>query len=345
MERDAIQAASQLPDSWDAFPSVLRSHHISPAAKRLILRLLFGVLVIQPDLCGDQETENFDETQVVLGALEASVEEYIQFDSLTGSPTTFRNGLDCAFFLNLYTTLHLTQGTFSTSSRKPYLETHLLALFDLVLHPVHISYGCAARSVTQAICFHWGKLVPWSWMMWSDLRLANADIVTAVTMQWLKSVRCHTICSSHRECTLAVTHLSENAMVGFTALSNVLSSGAAELRNYDNSKYPLLQLLDKSCFLLSTMIYELLRNNPGSHSRLQPCIARVGSGVLHLCVIRSIGPWRGRPDTNIPCQDWYLGLLLAMDNALLRQCLMKLQTDHLFQFSAKVDHVFSEARE
>jgi len=30
--------------------STLTLHHISPAAKRLIIRLLFGVLVMQPDL-------------------------------------------------------------------------------------------------------------------------------------------------------------------------------------------------------------------------------------------------------------------------------------------------------
>jgi hypothetical protein len=67
IERDCVRAASQLPgecvtdaplisaaqpatDYWDAFPTALSSDHISPAAKRLIIRLLFGVLVMQPDL-------------------------------------------------------------------------------------------------------------------------------------------------------------------------------------------------------------------------------------------------------------------------------------------------------
>lgn len=47
---DRLKAALQLPDNWDMVPSLLTSDRASPAAKRLVVHVLFGSYVLYPRL-------------------------------------------------------------------------------------------------------------------------------------------------------------------------------------------------------------------------------------------------------------------------------------------------------
>lgn len=49
-QEDRLKAALQLPDSWDMMPSLLTSDRASPAAKRLVVHVLFGSYVLYPQL-------------------------------------------------------------------------------------------------------------------------------------------------------------------------------------------------------------------------------------------------------------------------------------------------------
>lgn len=63
------------------------------------------------------------------------------------------------------------------------MGTHLLALIDLVLCSTNDPCGNAMERVARAVCFHWGRLVPWSWTTWADYRLANAEVVTIMASE------------------------------------------------------------------------------------------------------------------------------------------------------------------
>ncbi|KAF5355955.1 hypothetical protein D9756_003890 [Leucocoprinus leucothites] len=160
----------------------------------------------------------------ILPALEAIIEEYVVFDAVTGSPIIFKDELDRAFFLNLYATVQSAVQRSSSDLAdnrvicKPYIESHLLALIDSILYPKDKRPNSALMSA-HAVCFGWGKLVPWTWETWVDRRCANTESVTAVTLRWLETIDCGAACSNHRTCRLALTRMSENAFSSFAALS------------------------------------------------------------------------------------------------------------------------------
>ncbi|KAI6132680.1 hypothetical protein EV401DRAFT_2065131 [Pisolithus croceorrhizus] len=51
-QEDRLKAALQLPDNWDMVPSLLTSDRASPAAKRLVVQVLFGSYVLYPRISG-----------------------------------------------------------------------------------------------------------------------------------------------------------------------------------------------------------------------------------------------------------------------------------------------------
>lgn len=63
---------------------------------------------------------------------------------------------------------------------KPYVETRLLALLDMIMHSMSTSCESPLGSIVRGICFRWGNLVPWCWRTWGDRRLANAEVIITV---------------------------------------------------------------------------------------------------------------------------------------------------------------------
>lgn len=340
MEYDTVRAASQLPDCWSALPLTLTLNHVSPASKRLIIRLLFGAFVIQPDLDGSQDTSTAHLPPDILPALEAIIEEYVVFDAVTGSPIIFKDELDRAFFLNLYATVQSAVQRSSSDLAdnrvicKPYIESHLLALIDSILYPKDKRPNSALMSA-HAVCFGWGKLVPWTWETWVDRRCANTESVTAVTLRWLETIDCGAACSNHRTCRLALTRMSENAFSSFAALSNALGHVVGQLQASHESQSGLLRSSGQLC---SFMLLVLREVTDGCNCRLPDYLWRHGlkacRGILLLCI---------KLDWNT-AKDDYLDLLLSMDEGVVRQSLTELQTDRATHFSRGLDHVFSEVK-
>lgn len=70
---------------------------------------------------------------------------------------------------------------------KPYAETCLLALVDMIMHSSGTHYESTSSSVVRGICFRWGNLVPWCWRTWADRRLANCEVtITVVSVKGLR---------------------------------------------------------------------------------------------------------------------------------------------------------------
>lgn len=134
-------------------------------------------------------------------------------------------------------------------------------------------------------------------------------------MHWLQAIDCYGVCTSHRQCKLAMTHIAESPIPCFVALSvsravkmvcypyitrfkNVLVHGVSQVLEHGGScNNSLPRMLDKACFFLSLVFRELSHeSNRGSYNRLQPYISRVGWSVLQLCVIQ---PYPG------PCEYHY----------------------------------------
>jgi hypothetical protein len=64
---------------------------------------------------------------------------------------------------------------------KTRIKSHLLALIDRILYPDDdSSENPWVSRAAHAVCFGWGKLVPWSWSTWVDQRLADVKIVTTM---------------------------------------------------------------------------------------------------------------------------------------------------------------------
>jgi len=61
---------------------------------------------------------------------------------------------------------------------KPYIESHMLALIDLVLFPTDdTSEKTPSSQIAFTVCFSWGKLLSWSWVTWADQRIVSAEII------------------------------------------------------------------------------------------------------------------------------------------------------------------------
>lgn len=134
----------------------------------------------------------------VVSELEASIGQYVHFEVSAGSPITKVDSVDCAFFLCLYAVSYARLSTLVSSIMlntiqykdlsshmnpavaKPYIETCLLALVDVIMHPASIFCEGTPGSIVRGICFRWGNLVPWCWRTWGDSRLANAEVTIAV---------------------------------------------------------------------------------------------------------------------------------------------------------------------
>ncbi|KAL9716099.1 hypothetical protein Ac2012v2_000544 [Leucoagaricus gongylophorus] len=332
MERDSMRAASQLPDCWNALASALTLHHGSPATKRLIIRLLFGVLVMQQDLNKSIVSSSDYDFMLLSSALETIIGEYVSFDAVTGSPIILRDQLDCAFFLNLYATVRTMNPDPADGHVvcKPYIESHTLALIDLVLFPTNdYPEKTPSSQIAYIVCFCWGKLLSWSWVTWADQRFVSAEIVCFITRRWLETIKCDATCSKHRKCVLALSHLLENAFASFAALSDTLARGVGQ---WEMDHESLLRLLDQICSFILPILHEGSRGNDFQSSDcLRPYTSKVCRSVLLLCTRERISYDRDK------ARDSYLDLLLSMDETILRQSLVELQTERAAQFSGNLD--------
>lgn len=75
-EDDNLRAASQLPSQWDSIKRLLASRQVSPAARRLALRLIFGVCIILPSLGGkndDRMTQSEDFLEIMQTCIHQTV--------------------------------------------------------------------------------------------------------------------------------------------------------------------------------------------------------------------------------------------------------------------------------
>ncbi|KAJ3571587.1 hypothetical protein NP233_g3662 [Leucocoprinus birnbaumii] len=331
IERDSVRAAN----SWDALPSALTSDHVSPAAKRLIIRLLFGVTVMQ----GEFDRNPFKTSGVFFLALEAIVREYIVFDGLTGSPIISKDELDCGFFLNLYATIQtaIQKDASNSDDRarcKPYLDSQLLAMIDTILYAA--DDGSQESPVSQAarvICFGWGDLVPWIWATWADQRVANGDIVITVTLRWLETVECDAACLSHRTCVSALNHLSKNIYASFIALSD------AFIHEYQSRTTRELAQITSLLLLVLRQIME------GCDYRLDDRLRPYASKHWQHEWGFSLDILEATFLLLLIARDNYLDLLLSMDKSIVQQSLAELQTDRVAHLSNRLDHVFSEAKD
>ncbi|KAJ8084168.1 hypothetical protein PM082_002935 [Marasmius tenuissimus] len=190
-QHDNLAAATQLPVSWLKVASVLDSTHSSPAAKRLSLRLLFGVYVIVPWCLGNDpwnDPQNLP-SQELLRIMDRHVSHPF---SKHGPGLGSTERLSLSMTLSLYAAAD-TEARLSEdfSPLRPRTMGNLLDYLYCILNPEHmggttwLTSPIEALDASQKVLIRWRETVLWCWKKWDDSRIANSDIVTCLTAQWL----------------------------------------------------------------------------------------------------------------------------------------------------------------
>ncbi|KAG7450369.1 uncharacterized protein BT62DRAFT_508441 [Guyanagaster necrorhizus] len=191
-EDDNLRAASQLPSQWDSIKRLLASRQVSPAARRLALRLIFGVCIILPSLGGkndDRMTQSEDFLEIMQTCIHQTVMSGFTAN-YSSDPAVELERINFSMLVSLYAAVDVEQRQKQLPSR-PLTLGYLLDLIQVVIHP---DDGIIPSSiiappdhldVAQTILIRWGDTIFWSWETWDDSRLANTEVIVFLTAVWI----------------------------------------------------------------------------------------------------------------------------------------------------------------
>ncbi|PBL00741.1 hypothetical protein ARMGADRAFT_1160030 [Armillaria gallica] len=183
-EDDNLRAASQLPSQWASVKRVLTSKQASPAARRLALRLIFGVCIILPSLGGHDDrrmTQSEDFLEIIQTCIHQTVMSGFTAN-YSSDPAVELERINFSMLVSLYAAAETEQKEKRLPSR-PLTLGYLLDLIQVVMHPddaiatSSIVTPPGDLDVAQTILVRWGDTIPWSWETWDDSRLANSQVI------------------------------------------------------------------------------------------------------------------------------------------------------------------------
>ncbi|KAK0208610.1 hypothetical protein DFS33DRAFT_1380120 [Desarmillaria ectypa] len=197
-EEDNLRAASQLPSQWDSVKRVITSKQVSPAARRLALRLIFGVCIILPSLGGKNDksvsreyrmTQSEEFLEIIHTCIHQTVMNGITAN-YSSDPAVELERINFSMLVSLYAAADTEQRQTQLPSR-PLTLGYLLDLIQVIMHPddAVVTSSIVAPpdhlDVAQTILVRWGGTIFWSWETWDDSRLANTEVIVFLTAVWI----------------------------------------------------------------------------------------------------------------------------------------------------------------
>ncbi|KAI0762859.1 hypothetical protein C8Q74DRAFT_183839 [Fomes fomentarius] len=193
-EDDILRAAVQLPDKWTDIVHVLSSKHVSPAAYRLVMCLVFGVYVIAPHLSEQLVTVDRVEYARLLEALQTHIAQISDRRSqgidVNFADASERERVAFAMFVSLYAVLSRRIDDIDSSCR-PQTHAVLLEIIQAILERdtalplMSIVSLPACVDISLVVLMRWGATLPWAWVTWEDVRICQSEVVEHLTATWL----------------------------------------------------------------------------------------------------------------------------------------------------------------
>ncbi|KAG6836806.1 hypothetical protein H0H93_002828 [Arthromyces matolae] len=201
-ESDHVYAVTQLPERWEGMIEVLGSSTASPAAIRVAVRLLFAILIMEPQLTGRKE---WVLPNVPPQCLMSAVLRNVGRKSLNGlcfSHTCLEyddeQRATFAMLVVIFSASHMvheqdlgraTHSTTKIQSLTCILDTLQTAFYSDAETCGQKTLPYTILDTAQAVLIKWGNLVPWSWSTWADQRMANVECI--VDLRLLDRIMIH----------------------------------------------------------------------------------------------------------------------------------------------------------
>ncbi|KAH7931143.1 hypothetical protein BV22DRAFT_1124521 [Leucogyrophana mollusca] len=244
-EDNQLRAAAQLPDKWDSVPSIISSNRASPAARRLALQLTLVRFVVHPQLEkrieladpwaaeGVKPMELFNAAHSFLQDTITRLSTDMTFSESSRHDFLYEERMACAMGLSLFAVADLVrkeqEDSESLAPFRPHTVNQLLRLLQCVVHPeaatspLHGLTPLELLDVPQTILVRWGKFVPWSWTIWTDLRRAETDTIMYLTITWLHHICPQSITLGDERTRDWETHLGPTLMNNIVPATTVAS--------------------------------------------------------------------------------------------------------------------------
>ncbi|KAL1707130.1 hypothetical protein EV121DRAFT_288916 [Schizophyllum commune] len=183
---DSLRAAAQLPESWDDIPQALASAAMSPAARRLAIRVLYGAFVLSEGRDG-ADTDNAPPLDL-LPAMSAFL-DYSEHEraSEPGLQERMTSGMVFALY-SVADSLNIDDGHILM---RPRTLGRMLELVRTVLHCDTIAGSifepCRFQDQAMKLLLR-DQVVMWCWRTWQDNRVADFETVVSMTAAWLRHV-------------------------------------------------------------------------------------------------------------------------------------------------------------
>ncbi|KAL1749035.1 hypothetical protein HDZ31DRAFT_59629 [Schizophyllum fasciatum] len=320
---DSLRAAAQLPDSWYDVSQALASSAMSPAARRLAVRLLYGAYVLGGDGPEDEGGEQASPPSDLLPALSAFI-DYTDHERTINEPSealATQHRTTCAMVFALYAAAD--QHTIGDILMRPRSLGRLLELAQAVIHrgeDTSIFQPCQQAMERPMAALLRDEVLLWCWRTWRDNRTAGFEIVIAMTAAWLKHVM--------RAEDMALMHkLIEQREACCAAMLYVLHH-AAPLARID--ALGLLDVAQKALFIVNTLCREhgLLPSQASD-------MCRVG---LRLFVELK------DEEEELRVKDAVIEMLALAEAEVLRGALEEVRDDMKLRFPNRVDEAISRSR-
>ncbi|TFK76964.1 hypothetical protein BDN72DRAFT_890754 [Pluteus cervinus] len=334
-ENDSIKAATQLPEYWTHFPSLLASGKLSRAAQRLSLRLIFAVYIMAPQLSGSSPwTENQPTPDDMVDCAYSLLDQHARVTT----PVDYDEKLSlcdeeralCAFTLCLLAAAEQAQRPMPMSKFRPRSIALIGDIVTSIMRSSHeVGHGeILAPSVDfdfpQQMLIKWGRIAPWFCSFWSERQ--NTWI-----LQWV----CDWI-------TQYSTRQSINgSLAGYSEFIDLIEAQPGPLLDLFTLVLPnFLQMFSNGPRQLEEHLYLLICRTTWAISQIlhmeaiKPMTDQISACAHYLLLL-----WISIPIQIelLQVKDHILEALTDINPWTVRGCIQRLQGERNFHFNSKLD--------
>ncbi|KIJ21622.1 hypothetical protein PAXINDRAFT_95165 [Paxillus involutus ATCC 200175] len=204
-QEDNLRAAIQLPDNWDMVASILSSERVSPAAKRLSMRLMLGQYILYPALSGGQRSVDNTLQQLLSAFAEfikhsaGRVDEGLSVSEPSFQQLIHQERLTSAIAVSLFAAADIAQKSNVASvvvqGFRPQTMAAVMRLVRFILHSGEQLTRTTALvprehlDAPTSVIIRWGVVPQWAWSVWLECQSLYADTIVCLTTTYMQHHR------------------------------------------------------------------------------------------------------------------------------------------------------------
>ncbi|KAF8271420.1 hypothetical protein EI94DRAFT_582509 [Lactarius quietus] len=347
---EAIRAASQLPYTWAEMLDLLTSNMASCTVLRLAIRLSFAAYILHPQLSGTSSGNDIFASSWMIKVVRTYLSRSKTAKSAIPESNwgdvrlkwNLRDRITFAMILVLYSaTTHAKNSPGQNSREFPGFLPEIVYLTRILMHSdCDATTGSALFPLdyldgAQIVLLFSGEVVPWSWSVWNDPRLADSELMVQLTAAWI----CHmdTSCTRMRwmrSCDWRAVLLrasksgSRDAAIAITQLLSYVATSPWPSESESTSP-AWSNLLLRSCWLTA----QLLDPYHSWHVAATPTLMKSLCCIFVRCMMD-----RSRMDV----QDAIIGALTHVDVSGLQDTIERLLDDKHSEFLLMLEGAFQQ---